>query len=183
VLWSWVLAADPNRGLLSAGWRNTVGHWFGIPPPGWLTMPEYTKQSLIIMGVWGAGGGILLWLAGLKGIPRELYENSSIDGAGPARQLWSITLPQLSSVIFFNAVVGLIAAIQEFDRPYVLLRGNPSPGDSLMMPVTRLFTNAFGYFKMGYASALAWLIFILILAITALQFRISRRWVRYEVEG
>ncbi len=182
VLWTWVLAADPNKGLLNAGWKATFGQWFNLAPPGWLTMPEYTKQSLVLMGVWGAGSGMLLWLAGLKGIPVQLYEASSLDGASPTRQLWSITLPQLSPVIFFNVVVGVIAAVQEFDRPYVLLGGQPSPGDSLLMPVIHLFNNAFTYFKMGYASALAWFIFLLILGLTLIQFRLSSKWVHYEAD-
>jgi len=183
VLWNWVLTADPNKGLLNAGWRETIGAWMNLPPPGWLTMPEYTKQSLIIMGMWGAGSGMLLWLAGLKGVPQQLYEAASIDGATPSKQLWSITLPQLSPIIFFNVVVGFIGAIQEFDRPYVLLNGENSPSDSLLMPVMHLFNNGFRYFKMGYASALAWVIFLVIVVLTFIQFKMARRWVHYEADA
>lgn len=183
VLWTWVLAADPNKGLVNAGWQETIGRWMNLPPPGWLTMPEYTKQSLIIMGAWGAGGGMLLWLAGLKGIPGQLYEAAGIDGATSKQQFWSITLPQLSPVIFFNVVVGFIGAIQEFDRPYVLMAGNPSPSDSLLMPVMHLFANGFRYFKMGYASALAWMIFLVIVILTVLQFGLAPRWVHYETDA
>ncbi len=183
VLWTWVLAADPNKGMLNAGWRETIGQWMNLPPPGWLTMPEYTKQALILMGTWGAGSGMLLWLAGLKGVPTQLYEAASIDGATPRQQLWAITLPQLSPVIFFNVVVGFIAAIQEFDRPYVLLNGQNSPSDSLLMPVYHLFNSGFRYFKMGYASALAWIIFLVIVGLTLIQFVLAPRWVHYEADA
>ncbi len=183
VLWTLVLAADPDKGLINAGWRETVGKWMHLAPPGWLEMPEYTKQSLILMGVWGAGSGMLLWLAGLKGIPGQLYEAAGIDGAKPSQQFWSITLPQLSPVIFFNVVVGFIGAIQEFDRPYILKGGQPSPSDSLLMPVMHLFNNAFRYFKMGYASALAWMIFAIIIGLTLFQFKLAPRWVHYEADA
>ena len=126
---------------------------------------------------------MLLWLAGLKGIPGQLYEAASIDGASNRQQFWSITLPQLSPIIFFNVVVGFIGAIQEFDRPYVLMAGQTSPSDSLLMPVMYLFDNAFRYFKMGYASALAWMIFLVIVALTFIQFRLAPRWVHYEADA
>lgn len=125
---------------------------------------------------------MILWLAGLKGVPLMLYEASEIDGASGSQQFFSITLPQLSPIIFFNLVVGLIGALQEFDRIYVMGGSGETagPGDSILMPVYYLFQNAFGYFKVGYASAIAWVLFLIILALTALQFRLAPKWVRYE---
>lgn len=184
VLWSWILNADPNKGLLNALWKITLGDWFGLAPPGWLTMPEYAKMSLIIMGVWGAGGGMLLWLAGLKGIPNQLYEAASIDGATPRQQLIRITLPQLSPIIFFNLVTGFIGSLQEFDKAYIVSTGNTGgPSESLLTPVLHLFNNGFRYFKMGYASSIAWFIFIVILILTFVQFRLAPRWVHYEANA
>ena len=180
VLWWWLLTGDPNKGLINHAWQTTVGHWLSQPPPGWLTDPLWTKQALVMMGIWGAGSGMLLWLAGLKGVPSTLYEAASIDGAGPFRQMMSITLPQLSPIIFFNMVMGFIGALQEFDRIYVLTNGTSGPSDSLLTPVLHLFTNGFSYFRMGYASAVAWTIFIIIMLLTFIQFRLAPKWVHYE---
>ena len=127
---------------------------------------------------------MILWLAGLKGVPRTLYEAAEIDGATPWRQFWGVTLPQLSPIVFFNVVMGFIAAVQEFDRVYIMkpADGPVGPGDSLLVPVFHLFVNGFNYFKMGYASALAWAIFAVILLLTLLQFKLAPRWVHYEVD-
>jgi multiple sugar transport system permease protein len=184
VLWIWILAADPNKGLINAGWQSTFSSWFGVSAPGWLNSEAWSKNALILMGLWGAGSGMILWLAGLKGVSKTLYEASSIDGADPNRQFWSITLPQLSSIIFFNMVMGFIGAIQEFDRVFIMKPGDGAvgPGDSLLVPVYHLFVNGFTYFKMGYASALAWVIFAIILLLTVTQLRLSKRWVHYEVD-
>lgn len=185
VLWIWILTPDPNKGLINSFWQSTVGSWFGLAPPGWLNAEAWSKPALILMGLWGAGSGMILWLAGLKGVPAQLYEAASIDGASPRQQFWSVTLPQLSPIIFFNLVMGFIGALQEFDRVYVMRpasEGTVGPADSLMMPVFHLFTNGFSYFKMGYASALAWVIFTIILVVTLVQFGLGRRWVHYEAE-
>ncbi len=184
VLWAWLLAPDASKGLLNAAWSHTIQPWLGASAPGWVTSEAWAKDSLIMMGVWGAGSGMLLWLAGLKGVPTQLYEASAIDGATPKQQFWRITMPQLSPVIFFNLVVGLVGAMQEFDRVYVMKpdEGTVGPGDSLLMPVYHLFNNGFAFFRMGYASAIAWIIFFVILALTVFQFWIAPRWVHYEVE-
>lgn len=135
------------------------------------------------MGLWGVGGGMILWLAGLKGVPKVLYEAATIDGAKPIDQFKFVTWPQLTPLIFFNVVMGLIGAIQQFDTVYVATGGSGTgPSDSLLLPVYHLFSNAFGYFRMGYASALAWLIFAIIIAVTAVQFKMAPKWVRYEVD-
>ncbi len=185
VLWIWILASDPSKGLINSCWQSTIGEWFNAPPPGWLNAEAWAKPALIVQGLWGAGGGMILWLAGLKGIPTTLYEASSIDGASPGRQFFSVTLPQLSPVIFFNTVMGFIGALQEFDRVYIMKPADATgagPADSLLVPVYLLFTNGFSYFKMGYASAIAWGIFAVILALTALQFKLAPKWVHYEVD-
>lgn len=184
VLWIWLLTSDPNKGLINAVWNATISQWFGTPPPGWLNAEAWAKPSLILMGMWGAGSGMILWLAGLKGVPGQLYEAASIDGATPRQQFWAVTLPQLSPIVFFNLVMGFIGALQEFDRVYVMKpsEGSAGPADSLLVPVYHLFVNGFNYFKMGYASALAWVIFGVILLLTAFQFKLAPRWVHYEAE-
>jgi multiple sugar transport system permease protein len=182
VLWVWLLTPDANKGLVNSFWQSTIGQWFGVQAPGWLSSPDWARPALIVMGLWGAGGGMILWLAGLKGIPNQLYEAASIDGATPTQQFFSVTLPQLSPIIFFNAVMGFIGAVQEFDRVYVMAQGSAGPGDSLLVPVYHLFANGFAYFRMGYASALAWAIFVVILVLTLVQFRLAPRWVHYEAE-
>ncbi|MBZ0214129.1 MAG: sugar ABC transporter permease, partial [Nitrospirae bacterium] len=184
VLWIWLLTSDPNKGLINAAWNATFSQWFGTPPPGWLNAEAWAKPSLILMGMWGAGSGMILWLAGLKGVPGQLYEAASIDGATPRQQFWAVTLPQLSPIVFFNLVMGFIGALQEFDRVYVMkpAEGSAGPADSLLVPVYHLFVNGFNYFKMGYASALAWVIFGVILLLTAFQFKLAPRWVHYEAE-
>jgi multiple sugar transport system permease protein len=187
VLWAWVLNGDPNRGLLNAAWKATITTWFGIGPPGWFAAAEWAKPGLILQGLWGAGGGMILWLAGLQGIPQHLYEAADLDGAGPWTKFRHVTLPMLSPYIFFNLIMGTIGALQEFDRIYVLSgqgAGGTSVGpvDSLLVPVMYLFNNAFKYFKMGYASALAWVLFVIILALTLAQLKLAPRWVHYEAE-
>jgi multiple sugar transport system permease protein len=185
VLWTWVLTPDPNKGLINSFWIQSLTPWLGIAPPGWLQSADWSKNALIVMSVWGAGGGMFLWLAGLKGISPSLYEASSLDGANPRKQFWAITFPQLSPIIFFNTVMGFIGAMQEFDRMYIMKPSNEGPvgpDDSLLTPVYHLFKNGFAYFKMGYASSLAWMIFGIILVLTLIQFVLSKRWVHNEVE-
>lgn len=124
---------------------------------------------------------MILWLAGLKGVPTTLYEAASIDGATPWKQFWSVTLPQLSPLIFFNTVMGAIGALQMFESSYVITEGKSAgPSDALLTPVYHLFRNGFYYFKMGYSSALAWVIFVIVLLLTAAQWILSKRWVHYE---
>lgn len=183
VLWTWVLTPDPNKGLINAYWVHTVTPWLGVFPPAWLQSADWSKNALVLQGVWGAGGGMILWLAGLKGVSSTLYEAASIDGANPKQQFWSITFPQLSPIIFFNLVMGFIGAMQEFDRAYTMKPpsdGSVGPDDTLLTPVYLLFQNGFAYFKMGYASSLAWVIFGAILLLTFTQFKLANRWVHYE---
>lgn len=184
VLWIWVLASDANKGLINAAWASTISQWFGTAPPGWLNSEAWSKPALILMGLWGAGSGMILWLAGLKGVPTQLYEAARIDGASNCRQFWTVTLPMLSPIIFFNTVMGFIGALQEFDRIYVMrpVEGTAGPADSMLVPVYHLFQNGFTYFRLGYASAIAWVIFFVILVLTLIQFRLAPKWVHYEAE-
>lgn len=185
ILWTWVLTPDPNKGLVNSFWAKTFGLWMNVQPPGWLQSASWSKDAMILMGVWGAGSGMILWLAGLKGVPRTLYEAASLDGANPRQQFWAVTFPQLTPIIFFNSVMGLIGAVQEFDRMYIMKpsgQGPIGPDNSLLTPVYLLFKNAFAFFKMGYASSLAWVLFAIILALTLFQFKLAPRWVHYEAD-
>ena len=185
VLWAWILAGDPSKGLINAVWKSTFQEWFGLLPPGWFGVADWAKPGLIVQGLWGAGGGMILWLAGLQGIPSSLYEAARIDGASGWKQFRHITLPMLSPYIFFNLIMGTIGALQEFDRVYVLGggQGGAGPLDSMLVPVLYLFNNAFRYFKMGYASAIAWVVFVVIMALALLQFWAQKYWVHYENES
>lgn len=185
VLWIWVLTPDPNKGLLNAGWQQTLTPWLGMPPPGWLQSADWSKSALVVMSIWGAGSGMILWLAGLKGVSTTLYEAASIDGANPRQTFWSITFPTLSPIIFFNAVMGFIGAMQEFERIYIMKPssdGPTGPDDSMLTPVYLLFKDGFEVFKMGSASAVAWMIFVIILVLTFIQFKLAPRWVHYETD-
>ncbi len=185
VLWTWVLTPDANKGLINAFWSQTMTAWLSIPLPGWLQSADWAKPALILMGVWGAGSGMVLWLAGLKGVSGSLYEAAGIDGANNRQLFWSITFPQLSPIIFFNMVMGFIGAMQEFDRMYIMKpssNGPIGPDDAMLTPVYFLFRNAFETFKMGTASAIAWMIFGIIVLLTYIQFKLAPRWVHYETE-
>lgn len=174
VLWFALLNPD---GLVNAGINATLGKWFGFSAPAWLTDPAWSKPAMVLMGLWTAGGGMILWLAGLQGIPKQLYEAAAIDGAGPLQRFRSITLPMLTPYIFFSFIVGVIGVFQIFAQAVVLTQGGPA--DSTLFYVYYLFNNAFRYFKMGYASAQAWILFVILLILTALQWRISKKWVHY----
>lgn len=182
-LWMWILLPDDKRGLLNYVWAESIYRWFGVAAPGWFTSEQWAKPALILMGLWGIGGGMILWLAGLKGVPATLYEAAGIDGASPWKQFWKITLPQLTPLLLFNSIVGFIAVLQTFDSVYIITRGEMlGPNDTLATPVYLLFNNGFAYFRMGYASALAWILFLIVVAVTFIQLKISRKWVHYEVD-
>ncbi len=174
LLWQWLF--HPQNGPITAVYELTIGKWTGIPTPLWLG-DAWIKPSFVLMGLWGAGAGMIIWLAGLKGIPESLYESSSIDGAGALSRFRFITLPMLTPYIFFNLVTGIIGTFQMFTRAMVMTRDIPS--DSILFYVYHLFNNGFRYFRMGYASAMAWILFILVLALTYVQVRGAKRWVYY----
>jgi multiple sugar transport system permease protein len=166
--------------LAPSGPLNTALGWFGVSGPPWLLEAEWVKPALILLSVWGAGGATVLLLAAMKGIPRELYEAAEVDGAGPMRQFWSITVPHLTPIIFFNLIMGLIGAFQVFSQVYILTEGGPNNASQTMVPL--LFEEAFAFYHMGYASAISWLLFAVIFGFTLLAFRTARRWVFYETE-
>jgi multiple sugar transport system permease protein len=166
--------------LAPSGPANDLLGLFGIRGPAWLLEGEWVKPALILLSVWGAGGATVLLLAAMKGIPRELYEAAEVDGAGPVQQFWSITFPQLTPIIFFNLVMGLIGAFQVFSQVYILTKGGPDNASQTMVPL--LFDQAFNFYHMGYASAISWLLFLVILGFTVVAFRTARNWVFYETE-
>ncbi len=171
LLWAWVF--NPDFGM-----ANYVLAKLHLAPLPWLTSPDTALTSLIIMSLWGVGGAMVINLAGLQGISPELYESASLDGASPWKQLLHITIPGLTPVIFYNLVMGIIGSFQVFTQAFVMTSGGPS--NSTLFYVLYLFKHAFNYFNMGYASAMAWVLFIIILALTLLVFKSSSLWVYYE---
>ncbi len=184
ILWAWLLASDPSQGLVNRGFEATLGRAFGWPPPGWLHSEAWAKPALILMGVWGAGSGMILWLAGLRSVPGEMYEAARLEGAGSGRQFASLTLPHLTPLLFFGLVMGVLGAMQEFDRVYVMRPGEATagPADALLTPVFLLYRTGFASFQMGLASALAWLLFGVALLATLAQARWAPRWLYAEGE-
>jgi multiple sugar transport system permease protein len=170
----------------SFGIVNTALGFIGIPGPFWTTDPNWIKPSLAIMSVWTVGGTMVIYLAALKAVPSHLYEAASIDGAGPWRRFFNITLPMISPALFFTFIVLTIAGLQTFTEVYTAFFGAGSTGaeapDAALMNVVYLFRQAFEFFNMGFASAMAWLLFALIMVVTAVQFVVSRRFVFYQGE-
>ena len=173
VLWMYIF--NPDFGLL-----NTILGWFGIDGPGWITSPKWALPSIILMSWWGIGQPVVIYLAGLKGIPKVFYEAAEIDGASSWSRFWNITIPMLSSTIFFNVVMDVIGSFQVFTAALVMTDGGPL--NSTLFYVLYLYRNAFEYLRMGYASALAWVLFVIIVACTLLVVRSSQAWVYYESE-
>jgi multiple sugar transport system permease protein len=171
ILWIWILNAN-------GGFINKVLGFFGIPGPLWLDSPAWSKPAIIVMGLWGAGASMIIWLAGLKAIDPSLYEAADVDGANEWQKLWHITLPQLTPFIFFNLVMGLIGTFQIFGQAFIMTQGGP--GNSTLFYVYYLFNNAFRYGHMGYAAAMAWVLFVIVLGLTIVQLKLSKRWVHYE---
>ena len=172
MIWMWILSPrdGPVNGALAA---------VGIPGPGWLSSAEWVKPALALISVWGVGHTVVIYLAGLQDVPRELYEAAEIDGAGPWRRLWNVTLPTLSPVIYFNLVMALITTFQFFALPQIVAPGG-RPARSAYFYTMYLYDKAFNYMDMGYASAMAWVLLLIILALTGLAFWTSRRWVHYQ---
>jgi len=169
----WLYIFNRNYGLInSALWT------MGIPPIGWLSDPKIVKVSFILMSLWNVGGRMVIFLAALQGVPEELYESASLDGANALRKLWNITLPMISPVLFFNIIMGFIGSFQVFTAAFIATEGGPA--NATLFLVLHLYRQAFENLKMGYASALAWLLFLIVMLFTSLQFAGSRRWVYYE---
>lgn len=173
LVWLWIFSGD--YGLINATLKLV-----GIEGPYWLDDPNTVIFAFVIMSLWGVGAGIVIYLAGLQGVPTELYEAAQVDGAGDWARLLHITVPMISPVIFFQAVMGSIAALQIFTEAFVMTAGGPD--NASLFYVLYLYMNGFEFFKMGYASALAWFLFLYILLLTALVIRSSAVWVYYETE-
>ena len=174
VLWAWILNSD--FGLLNALLRV-----FGVRRILWLQDPDWALPALVLMSLWGLGGGMVIYLAGLQGIPNEFYEAAEIDGAGGWAKLWHVTLPLMSPVIFFNLIMSIIGTFQIFTAGYLVTNGGPQ--NATLFYVLYLWRNAFLYLNMGYAAALAWVLFAIIIGLTALVFRGIGSWVYYEEAG
>lgn len=172
-LWIWIL--NPNDGVVNETLRS-----LHLPAPAWTVDPFWTKPTIVISQLWLLGGAMIIFLAGLKDIPESLYEAAKLDGASAWQRLRDVTFPMLSGVTFFVATISTIAALQVFTQGYVMFDRNGGPDNSALFIIMYLFKRAFEYFEMGYASAIAWMLFLLITVITFVQFRLAKRWVYYE---
>jgi multiple sugar transport system permease protein len=171
----WVRIFNPRVGIL-----NPILEKFGIPGPGWLSSPNWAVPALVIMSLWGIGGGMIIYLAGLQGVPTDLYDASKVDGANLFQRFRYVTFPMMTPVIFYELVLSLIATFQYFTEAYVASGGSGGPARSTLFYNLYLYQNAFKYFDMGYASTMAWLLFVVVLVLTLLVFRSSQYWVYYE---
>ncbi len=170
LIWTWVL--DPSFGII-----NTVLRFFGIQGPGWLGDPKWAMPGIILVALWQVGTQVIIFLSGLQNVPVQFYEAAEIDGAGSFRKHISITIPLISPIFFFNLVIGIIQSFQVFDKVYIMTRGGPA--NATIVYVMYLYERAFTWLKMGYGSALAWILFFIIMLLTLLQFKFSK-WVYYE---
>ena len=170
-LWMWIF--NPNYGL-----ANALLHLFGLPPQKWIFDETLAKPSFVIMGLWGLGSAMLVFLAGLQGIDRVLYEAADIDGANSWTKFWRITLPMMTPVLFFNLIIGIIGSFQVFTTAFIATKGGPN--NATLFYVLYIYRQGWEFAKMGYASALAWVLFIVVLLVTLVQFKLAGRWVYYE---
>lgn len=171
ILWIWIFS--PEFGLFN--WFLSL---FGIKGPAWLADPFWALPALMIMAMWGIGGGMIVYLAGLQSIPTQLYEAAQIDGATAWQRFRKITIPMLSPVIFFNLIMGIIGSFQVFTQGYVMTSGGPA--NATLFYVLYLYYKAFQDLRMGYAAAMAWILFVIVLALTLVVFKTSGKWVYYE---
>lgn len=174
VIWIWIL--HPTFGVL-----NYLVSSLGLPTPGWFSDPTWAMPGLIVVSLWGLGNAMIIYLAGLQGIPGDLYEAAQLDGATAWQRTRNITIPLLTPVILFNVIIGLIGGFQYFVEPYIITQGGPA--DSTLTYGLYLYNNAFMFFKMGYAAAMAWILFVIIMTITMIILRTSSRWVFYQGQG
>ncbi|MGA5688063.1 carbohydrate ABC transporter permease [Cytobacillus pseudoceanisediminis] len=176
VYFLWMQLLSPSTGLV-----NTFLAWFGIEGPAWLFDPEWTKPALLLMKMWSVGGGMLLYLASLQGVSASLYEAADLDGAGVMQKFFYITLPMISPIIFFDVLTSTIGAFQIFQEAYVMTEnGSGGPGNSLLFYNLHMWNNAFEVFDMGYASAMAWLLFMVVMVLTIINMKLGKKWVHYE---
>lgn len=172
LLWSWVL--NPEFGIVN----TLLQKIFGIRGPEWFYSERWAIPSFILMSIWGVGGPMLIYLGGMQGIPTQLYEAAEIDGASWWQSYIHITLPLITPVIFYNLVTSMIGTFQVFIPAFIITQGGPNYASYFY--VLNLFKHAFQYYHMGYASALAWILFIIVLILTIIAFRIANYWVYYE---
>lgn len=171
IVWMWMFNGE--YGLVNAGLRL-----FGQQGPNWLGDPFWSMPALIFMGFWGVGGSIIIFLAAFQEVPVEMYEAAELDGAGNLRKFWSVTVPLISPVIFFQLITGIIGVLQVFAVPYIMTAGGPMR--RTLFYSMYLYDNAFRYLRMGYACAMAWILFLIILVLTLVATRISARYVHYQ---
>ncbi|MEA2621971.1 MAG: multiple sugar transport system permease protein [Chloroflexota bacterium] len=164
---------------LRTGWFNMALGVFGIEGPSWFTDPNWVTPGLVLLGLWGIGNMMLIFLAGLQGVPTELYEAARVDGAGRWTLFRHVTLPMISPVILYNLIISLIAAFQYFTQAYVISNGTGDPNNATLFFNLDLYREGWRYYNMGYASALAWLLFAIVMGLTVGLFRTARYWV-YE---
>ena len=171
----WIILLNPRLGLI-----NLVLSLFGIDGPNWLGSPDWSKPALIMMSLWGVGGTMILYLAGLQGIPESLYEAADIDGASRWKKFWNVTIPLMTPTILYNLILQIIGSFQVFSSAFIMTGGGPL--NSTRFYMLHLYNYAFEYFKMGYASALAWVLFVIIMIFTLITLRSSQVWVFYAGE-
>lgn len=173
------LLLNGNQGAINKGLAA-----IGIQGPQWLLDPNWVKPSIVLMSLWAVSGTMVIFLAALKNVPKDLYEVAMIDGAGPIRRFWSITLPMISGPMFFNVLVLTIAALQTFDQAFLLFYRDQAAGapDASLFYAVYLFQQAFRQFNFGFAAAMAWLIFVIIMLISLIQVKVGNRFVYYESE-
>jgi multiple sugar transport system permease protein len=172
----WIQILNPEFGVL-----NQILSWFGIAPVKWLFDPTFSKPAFILMSMWLVGPQMIIFLAGLQGVPQELMEAADIDGADAWQRFRSVTLPFVSPITFFNLVIGIIGSFQVFTAAFIMTDGGPQ--DSTLFVVLYIYRNGFEFFRMGYAATLAWMLFLIIMFFTAIQFKVANRWVYYEGTG
>jgi multiple sugar transport system permease protein len=175
ILWKWMF--NQRLGIINRVLAPVLG-WLHQPAPPWLDQSKWVVPSLALMSVWSVGNTVVIYLAGLQDVPRDLYEAAELDGAGSLRRLWNVTLPMISPVIFFNLIMAIIGILQVFDTPFMMTKGGPNRASYFY--TYYLYDNAFTYLKMGYASAMAWIQLLLVLALTGIAFWSSKRWVFYQ---
>lgn len=177
MLWLWIF--NGNFGILNAALRPILSP-FGVEPPTWLADPNWSKPALVLMSTWGVGNSMVIYLAGLQDVPQELYESAEIDGASWWRRVWHVTLPMISPVIYFNLIMGIIGSLQVFTQVFVMTGGaDGSPARSTLFYALYLFSTAFYDLRMGYACAMAWILFLLIVALTLIATKVSEKRVHY----
>jgi multiple sugar transport system permease protein len=172
ILWRQIFAGD--------GLVNKLLAMFDIAGPSWISNPKTSLWTLIILSIWQFGSPMIIFLAGLRQVPQDMYEAASLDGAGPTRQFFKITLPLLTPVIFFNAVVQTIEAFKAFTPAFIISEGTGGPVNSTLFYTLYLYLEAFAFLRMGYASALAWVLVLIVAVFTAFSFLSARYWVHYD---